>query len=44
MFLTTLPGVITSTISHLFVQLSAIEGMISITLSNLLEFPFDYVP
>ena len=44
MFLTTLPNVITPTVSHLFFQLSMIERMISETLSNLLEFPFDYVP
>ena len=44
MFLTTLPGVITPTVSHLFFQLSMIEKMISETFSNLLEFPFDYVP
>ena len=44
MFLTTLPGVITSTVSHLFFQLSVIERMIFGTLSNILEFPFYYVP
>ena len=44
MFLTTLPGVITPTVSHIFFQLSVIERMISETLFNLLEFPFDYVP
>ena len=43
MFLTTLPSMITSTISHLFFQFSMIERMISGTLFNLLEFPFDYV-
>ena len=43
MFLTTLPGVITLIVSHLFFQLSMIERMISRTLSNLLEFLFDYV-
>ena len=45
MFLTTLPGVITSIVSHLFFQLSVIERMISETISNILEFfSFDYVP
>ena len=44
MFLTTLPGVITPTILYLFFQLSVIKRMISITLFNLLECPFDYVP
>ena len=44
MFLTTLPGVITPTISHLFFQLFMIERMIFGTLSNLFEFPFYYVP
>ena len=44
MFLATLFGVITSTVSHLSFLLSVIERMISRTLSNLKEFPFDYVP
>ena len=44
MFLTTLPGVISLIVSHLFFQLSVIERIIFGTLSNLLEFPFDYVP
>ena len=44
MFLVTLPGVITLTVSHLSFQLSVIERMIFRTLSNLLELPFDYVP
>ena len=44
MFLATLSGVITSTVSHLSFQLSVIERMISETLSNLLEFLFGYVP
>ena len=44
MFLATLLGVITPTISHLSFQLSVIERMIFGTLSNILEFPFDYVP
>ena len=44
MFLATLSGVITPTVSHLSFQLSVIERMISETLSNLLEFPFGYVP
>ena len=43
MFLATLPGVITPTVSHLSFQLFVIERMISGTLSNLLEFLFDYV-
>ena len=43
MFLTTLPDVITLTISHLFFQLSVIDIMIPLTFSNLLEFPFDYI-
>ena len=42
--LVTLLDVITLTISHISFQLFMIEIMISITLSNLLEFPFDYVP
>ena len=41
MFLTTLPNVITPTVSYLFFQFSAIKRMIFETLSNLLEFPFD---
>ena len=44
MFLTTLIGVITPTVSHLFFQLSIIEIMIFGILSNFLEFPFYYVP
>ena len=44
MFLTTLPGVITLTVSHLFFQLYVIERMIIGSLSNLMEFSFDYVP
>ena len=44
MFLTTLPDVTTSTVSHLSFQLSVIGIMIFGTLSNLMEFPFDYVP
>ena len=44
MFLTTLPNVLNSTVSHLLFQLSVIERIISETLSNLLKFPFDYVP
>ena len=44
MFLAALSGVITLTISHLSFQLSVIERMNFGTLSNLLEFPFDYVP
>ena len=44
MFLFTLPGMITPTVSHLFFQLSMIKRMISGTLCNLMEFPFDYVP
>ena len=44
MFLATLPNVITLTVSHLSFQLSVIEIMIYGTLSNLLKFPFDYVP
>ena len=43
MFFTTLLDVIIPTVSHLFFQLSMIERMIYETLSNLLEFPFDYV-
>ena len=43
MFLVTLLSVITLTVSHLYFQLSIIEKMISETVSNLLEFPFDYV-
>ena len=43
MFLTTLPSVITPIVSHLFFQLSVNEIMIFGTLSNPLEFPFDYV-
>ena len=37
MFLATLPGVITPTVSHISFQLSVIERMISKTLSNMLE-------
>ena len=44
MFLVIFHGVITPTVSHIFFQLSVIERMISGTLSNLMEFPFDYVP
>ena len=44
MFLVMLPSVITLTVSHISFHLSVIERMISRTLSNLLEFPFDYVP
>ena len=44
MFLATIPDVITPTVSHLSFQLSMIERMISGTLSNLLEFSFDYIP
>ena len=44
MFLSTLFGVITLTVSHLSFQLYVIERMISGTLSNLLEIAFDYVP
>ena len=44
MFLATIPGVITPTVSHLSFQLSMIERRISGTLCNLLEFSFDYVP
>ena len=44
MFLVTFLGVITLTVSYQSFQLSMIERMISDTLSNLLEFPFDYVP
>ena len=44
MFLVTLPGVITPTVSHLSFQHFVVERIISGTLSNLLEFPFDYVP
>ena len=44
MFFTTIPSVITSTVSHIFFQLSVIERMIFETLSNVLEFPFDYIP
>ena len=44
MFLTTLLSVITLIISKLFFQLSMIERITSETHSNLLEFPFDYVP
>ena len=43
MFLATLHSVITLTVSHLSFQLFVIKKMISRTLSNLLEFPFDYV-
>ena len=35
---------ITLTVFHLFFQLFVIERMVSGTLSNLLECPFDYVP
>ena len=44
MVLTTLPGVITSTVSHLLFQLFVTEIMILETLSNLLKFTLDYVP
>ena len=35
---------ITLDVSHIFFQLFVIERIISRTLSNFLEFPFDYVP
>ena len=44
MFFATFLGVITQTVSHISFQLFVIERMISGTLCNLLEFPFDYVP
>ena len=44
MFLATFPDVITPTVSHLSFQFSMIEIIISKTLSNLLEFSFDYIP
>ena len=43
MFLATLLGVLTLIVSHLSFQLFVIKRMIARTLSNLLEFPFDYV-
>ena len=43
MFLATLPDVITPIVSQLSFQIYVIEIMISGTLSNLLEFSFDYV-
>ena len=44
MLLTTFPGAITLTISHLFFLFFVIKRIISGTLSNLLEFSFDYIP
>ena len=43
MFLTTLLGVITPTVSHILFQLFVIEIVISRTFSNILEFSSDYV-
>ena len=44
MFLVTFLSVITPTVAYLSFQLSVIERMIFRTLSNLMEFSFDYVP
>ena len=43
-YVATLPCVITPAVSHLSFQRSMIERIISGTLSNILEFPFDYDP